>query len=101
LDEDLRKFEAELEQERALKQQQTKQALKASGQKPRSNKDKLINPQETNAMYVARVCFYYYVYLFIITFTYRAPTIPTPIIDGNFDMPIDPNEPVYCHCKRV
>jgi len=76
LDEDLRKFEVELEQERLLKQQQTKQALKAKGQKPRTNKDKT-TPQEPSAI------------------------TPVHPVDVDFDMPIDPNEPVYCFCKRV
>jgi inhibitor of growth protein 5 len=77
LDEDLRKFEVELEQERLLKQQQTKQALKAKGQKGSRNKtDKSSEP------------------------TFLAPIVHQPV-DVDFDMPIDPNEPVYCFCKRV
>jgi len=79
LDEDLRKFEAELEQERLLKQLQTKQALKAKGQKSKfTNKDK--GPSQEPPLV--------------------APVVQTPL-DIDFDMPIDPNEPVYCFCKRV
>jgi inhibitor of growth protein 5 len=78
LDEDLRKFEMELEQERLLKQQQTKQVLKAKGQKTRTNKS-------TDKGQEAQL---------------NPATLKTPV-DVDFDMPVDPNEPVYCFCKRV
>uniref|UniRef100_A0A6B2LGE0 Inhibitor of growth protein n=1 Tax=Arcella intermedia TaxID=1963864 RepID=A0A6B2LGE0_9EUKA len=102
LDQDLKKFEQELERESLQKKQQQKQVLKAQGkQKNQKNGIEDSSEVETRKPKKARTQVDSDFQPSSLDTTYN-----TDLYDVNqgFDMPempIDPNEPLYCTCRRV
>jgi len=116
LDQDLKKFELELERERLQQEQQQKQVLKAKGkqktaQRRGSRRVSTVNGANTNGSAVEETDPRK---LKRPRTSDSLPLMPSqpegtlyiplePQVAG-FDipeMPIDPNEPVYCTCRRV
>lgn len=122
LDQDLKKFEEELERERVHQEQLQEQALIAMG-KPKKRKRcgrarrcaptprlVLTHAEKTatraaarrhapHATAVPRVPVRYRIVPAFSFLTWSVEQFKNPDYDS--DLPVDPNEPTYCHCNRV